>query len=139
MARPGEILTVGSTASFEALNASSLVSCIPITWTSATPARASRDWPRSRMSPPVDHRSEGTAEIEDGHAGQRRGHDDLSTDTFPPIKYLFIAEPPTDFVYLPYRQRKPQRMIMIGSRAGRLSSTTRALPLSARMVRLSDR
>jgi putative ABC transport system permease protein len=28
-------------------------------------------------------------------------------------KYLFIAEPPTDFVYLPYRQRRTQRMIMV--------------------------
>jgi putative ABC transport system permease protein len=33
-------------------------------------------------------------------------------------KYLFIAEPPTDFVYLPYRQRKPQRMIMVTQSAG---------------------
>jgi predicted permease len=28
-------------------------------------------------------------------------------------KYIFIAEPPTEFLYLPYRQRKPQRMIML--------------------------
>ena len=33
-------------------------------------------------------------------------------------KYLFIAEPPSDFVYLPYRQRKPQRMIMVTQSAG---------------------
>ena len=33
-------------------------------------------------------------------------------------KYLFIAEPPSDFVYLPYRQRKPQRMIMLTQSAG---------------------
>jgi putative ABC transport system permease protein len=33
-------------------------------------------------------------------------------------KYLFIAEPPTDFVYLPYRQRKPQEMMMIAQSAG---------------------
>ena len=33
-------------------------------------------------------------------------------------KYLFIAEPPTDFVYLPYRQHKPQRMIMVTQSAG---------------------
>jgi macrolide transport system ATP-binding/permease protein len=33
-------------------------------------------------------------------------------------KYLFIAEPPTDFVYLPYRQRIPQRMIMVTQSAG---------------------
>ena len=34
------------------------------------------------------------------------------------VKYLFIAEPPTDFVYLPYRQRKPQRMILVTQSAG---------------------
>jgi predicted permease len=33
-------------------------------------------------------------------------------------KYLFIAEPPTDFVYLPYRQRMPQRMLMVTQSAG---------------------
>lgn len=33
-------------------------------------------------------------------------------------KYLFIAEPPSDFVYLPYRQRKPQRMTMVAQSAG---------------------
>ena len=33
-------------------------------------------------------------------------------------KYLFIAEPPSDFVYLPYRQRKPQRMVMVTQSAG---------------------
>ncbi len=33
-------------------------------------------------------------------------------------KYLFIAEPPSDFVYLPYRQRKPQQMIMLTQSAG---------------------
>jgi putative ABC transport system permease protein len=33
-------------------------------------------------------------------------------------KYVFIAEPPSDFVYLPYRQRKPQRMIMLTQSAG---------------------
>lgn len=32
-------------------------------------------------------------------------------------KYLFIAEPPTDFVYLAYRQRPPQRMIMVAQSA----------------------
>jgi predicted permease len=32
-------------------------------------------------------------------------------------KYLFIAEPPTDFVYLPYRQRIPQRMMMVAQSA----------------------
>jgi len=33
-------------------------------------------------------------------------------------KYIFIAEPPTEFVYLPYRQRKPQRMMMLAQSAG---------------------
>jgi len=33
-------------------------------------------------------------------------------------KYLFIAEGPTDFIYLPYRQRKPQRMILVTQSAG---------------------
>ena len=42
-------------------------------------------------------------------------------------KYLFIAEPPTDFVYLPYRQRKPQRMMMIAQSAG--DAGTLASPL----------
>jgi len=28
-------------------------------------------------------------------------------------KYIFIAEPPTDFVYLPYRQRKPQQIVLV--------------------------
>jgi putative ABC transport system permease protein len=37
-------------------------------------------------------------------------------------KYLFIAEPPSEFVYLPYRQRKPQRMIMLARSAGDPSS-----------------
>jgi predicted permease len=32
-------------------------------------------------------------------------------------KYLFIAEPPTDFVYLAYRQRLPQRMILVAQSA----------------------
>ena len=37
-------------------------------------------------------------------------------------KYIFIAEPPSEFVYLPYRQRKPQRMIMLAQSAGDPSS-----------------
>jgi predicted permease len=32
-------------------------------------------------------------------------------------KYIFIAEPPTEFVYLPYRQQKPQRMMMLAQSA----------------------
>jgi predicted permease len=37
-------------------------------------------------------------------------------------KYLFIAEAPTEFVYLPYRQTKQQRMIMLSRSAGDPSS-----------------
>lgn len=33
-------------------------------------------------------------------------------------KYIFIAEPPTEFVYLPYRQQQPQRMMMLVQSAG---------------------
>jgi len=33
-------------------------------------------------------------------------------------KYLFIAEPPSDFVYLPYRQRKPTEMVLVARSAG---------------------
>ena len=33
-------------------------------------------------------------------------------------KYIFIAEPPTEFVYLPYRQQQPQRMTMLAQSAG---------------------
>jgi len=33
-------------------------------------------------------------------------------------KYLFIAEPPTEFVYLPYRQRRVDEMVMIVRSAG---------------------
>jgi predicted permease len=37
-------------------------------------------------------------------------------------KYLFIAEPPTEFVYLSYRQKPPLRMIMLARSAGDPSS-----------------
>jgi len=33
-------------------------------------------------------------------------------------KYLFIAEPPTEFVYLPYRQQQPQRIMMLAQSTG---------------------
>jgi ABC-type antimicrobial peptide transport system permease subunit len=33
-------------------------------------------------------------------------------------KYLFIAEPPTEFVFLPYRQRQPQQMVLIAESTG---------------------
>src|SRR5262249_44495898 len=33
-------------------------------------------------------------------------------------KYVFIAEPPSDFAYLPYCQRKQQRMIMLAHSTG---------------------
>jgi putative ABC transport system permease protein len=42
-------------------------------------------------------------------------------------KYIFIAEPPTDFVYLPYRQKKPQRMAMLVQSAGDPSTLTAPL------------
>jgi predicted permease len=33
-------------------------------------------------------------------------------------KYVFIAEPPSDFVYLPYRQTRPRQMILIARSIG---------------------
>src|SRR5262249_59085715 len=33
-------------------------------------------------------------------------------------KYIFIAEPPTDFVYFPYRQKRTPRMSLITQAAG---------------------
>jgi predicted permease len=33
-------------------------------------------------------------------------------------KYIFVAEPPTDFVYFPYRQQPPQPMAMLAQSAG---------------------
>jgi len=39
-------------------------------------------------------------------------------------KYLFIAEPPRDFVYLPYRQRQPRRMVMLARSSGEASALT---------------
>ena len=33
-------------------------------------------------------------------------------------KYIFIAEPPTEFVYFPYRQKTPKRMTMLARSAG---------------------
>jgi predicted permease len=37
-------------------------------------------------------------------------------------KYLFIAEPTRDFVYLPYRQKQPRRMVMLVRSYGEASS-----------------
>jgi macrolide transport system ATP-binding/permease protein len=37
-------------------------------------------------------------------------------------KYLFVAEAPSDFVYMPYRQRKPQRMILVAQSSGESGS-----------------
>jgi predicted permease len=37
-------------------------------------------------------------------------------------KYIFIAEPPTEFVYLPYRQKNPQRMVMLAESSGDAAS-----------------
>src|SRR5262245_4079526 len=44
-------------------------------------------------------------------------------------KYLFIAEPPTEFVYLPYRQQQPQRMMMLPQSTG--DPSTLAGPMRA--------
>ena len=33
-------------------------------------------------------------------------------------KYIFIAEPPTEFVYFPYRQKTPKRMAILAQSAG---------------------
>ena len=49
-------------------------------------------------------------------------------------KYIFIAEPPTEFVYFPYRQKKVERMIMLVQSAGDPSSL--AAPLRAAVHRL---
>jgi predicted permease len=37
-------------------------------------------------------------------------------------KYVFIAEPPSDFVYLPYRQTKPRSMVMVTRSIGDAAS-----------------
>jgi macrolide transport system ATP-binding/permease protein len=37
-------------------------------------------------------------------------------------KYIFIAEPPSDFVYFPYRQKSQPRMVMVAQSAGDPSS-----------------
>jgi putative ABC transport system permease protein len=37
-------------------------------------------------------------------------------------KYLFIAEPPSDFVYFPYRQKSQPRMVLVAQSAGDPSS-----------------
>jgi predicted permease len=42
-------------------------------------------------------------------------------------KYLFIAEPPTDFLYFPYRQKPVQRMALLAQSAG--DPATLAAPL----------
>jgi len=39
-------------------------------------------------------------------------------------KYLFIAEPTRDFVYLPYRQTQPRRMVMLARSSGEASALT---------------
>jgi predicted permease len=49
-------------------------------------------------------------------------------------KYLFIAEPPSDFVYLPYRQSKPQEMTLVARSAG--DSASLAAPLREVVRRL---
>jgi putative ABC transport system permease protein len=42
-------------------------------------------------------------------------------------KYLFIAEPPTEAVYFPYRQKTPEKLVLIASSAG--DSASLAAPL----------
>jgi hypothetical protein len=42
-------------------------------------------------------------------------------------KYLFVAEAPSDFIYMPYRQRKPLRMILVAQSSG--ESASLAAPL----------
>jgi putative ABC transport system permease protein len=39
-------------------------------------------------------------------------------------KYIFIAEPPTEFLYLPYRQTTPERMVMLVETLGDAASVT---------------
>ncbi|RPJ73763.1 MAG: FtsX-like permease family protein, partial [Acidobacteria bacterium] len=49
-------------------------------------------------------------------------------------KYLFIAEPPTEFVYFPYRQRRPDEMVLLARTAG--DSASLAGPLREMVHRL---
>jgi predicted permease len=49
-------------------------------------------------------------------------------------KYVFIAEPPTEFVYLPYRQKPQQRMILLAESAGDPSSLVTPLRDVARAL-----
>ncbi len=42
-------------------------------------------------------------------------------------KYIFIAEPPTEFVYLPYRQKTPERMVMLAESS--IDASSLAAPL----------
>ena len=37
-------------------------------------------------------------------------------------KYVFIAEPPSDFVYFPYRQTRPRQMILLARSSGEASA-----------------
>src|SRR5262249_9387468 len=37
-------------------------------------------------------------------------------------KYIFIAEPPTEFVYFPYRQRGAQQMVLVAESSGDAAS-----------------
>ena len=41
-------------------------------------------------------------------------------------KYVFIAEPPSDFIYFPYRQTRPRQMILIARSMGEASAAGRA-------------
>ena len=42
-------------------------------------------------------------------------------------KYVFIAEPPSDFIYFPYRQTRPRQMILIARSIGEASALTAPL------------
>jgi len=50
-------------------------------------------------------------------------------------KYIFIAEPPTEFIYLPYRQQRVQQMVIVAQSAG--DPAALAAPLRA-VVRSLD-
>jgi macrolide transport system ATP-binding/permease protein len=49
-------------------------------------------------------------------------------------KYIFIAEPPSDFIYMPYRQRKPQQMVLVAQSAGDAASLVAPLREAVRSL-----
>ena len=50
-------------------------------------------------------------------------------------KYIFIAEPPTEFVYLAYRQEKPQQLVLLAESSG-VDPASLAAPLREVVHRL---